>query len=250
MMAQVDKPFPKLGKPPITEAVFDLFATASPEANKDKELAARFFSGLEFNSPPEPWQQVNVQLQLAGAKAPPNSLSVWTGERRRNEARNRAVLFGPGVLALNVLPPYGDFEQHLPMIDSLANRFFAIAKPKHVTTISQRYINEIKVGEGQSPRDWLKIYPHVPGSERHPPINLRIEIARFAPGSIVFLNLVLARTVGGENVYLLDINAKVDNPEVGLLDWHKEAHRAIGNVFFDSLTPAALEHFEKRESNR
>jgi uncharacterized protein (TIGR04255 family) len=246
-VTKVARVFPKLDLPPLREAVFDLFAVPAEDPSPD--LASTFFGAYPEFVSEEEWHRIGLQMKLAtkSGEVTPSGGSRMKGLRRWNADRSRAILFGPGVLAFNVLPPYGRFHEHLPRVSELLQRYMEIARPQSISYVGQRYINEIKVPADESPAEWFTVYPGLGGTDRHSPVAVQLEVGRFNPGTVI-LSLQLVKSESEGATYVLDIYAKADKPDPGDLErWHAEAHEMIDDAFFRSITKKARRALGERQ---
>src|SRR5262245_6372055 len=91
--------------PPLAEAVFELFTDATTDPRVEVfEAVGSTLTELQ------PWAPTVVEVQILNGQLRSNlhASKPGTGQRRWNKERNRAVLVGPGVVAYNVRPPYGN----------------------------------------------------------------------------------------------------------------------------------------------
>lgn len=245
----VDASERKYERPPLVEAVFELFA----EPSGDHFEAAGFFSQFsEYSSEPEPWSNAVVGVELREGRLVSSSLKDQSrGERRWNKDRTRGVLVGPGVLACNILPPYGHFAEHRPLLTRLLAAYVATAKPSALGWIGHRYINRIRARG--TPSELLAIYPKLPESlaANHPPFSIQVEAAKF-PHGVVVASLGLAEHADGEATYVLDIYARSSVPLNSwgieeMISWHDRAHLAVRDAFEMAITDAARTLFKEQK---
>jgi len=236
-------------EPPLTEAVFELFADADAAQGFE---AAQFFSQYgEYVSEPQPWQNAVVGLQVRDGQLLSTSLKrEGSAERRWNKERNRAVLVGAEVLAYNVLPPYGRFDDHRPVLTRLLESYLALARPTSLQWVGHRYLNRITAAG--KPSELLAIYPRFPDAleAKHPPFSIQVEAASF-DGGVVVANLGLAECTDDEATYLLDLYARSSVPLNGwgvpeMISWHDRAHVAVSDAFEMAITNAARKQFKEQ----
>ncbi len=234
--------------PPLAEAVFELFAEPSV-AGLDVDA---FFGRFEhFSAERQDWRNAVVAMEVRDGRLVSQSFrEAATGQRRWNSDRTRGVLVGPGVVAYNVLPPYGHFVDHEPTLRDLIAAYVETAKPKALQWAGHRYINRVKAPSATSPKDLFAIYPGLPDdlAAEHPPFSIQVEAARF-DGGVVGASLGLAQRTDGEATYVLDVYARSTQPLHGagldeLGGWHQRAHAAVVEAFEMSITGEARELFE------
>lgn len=237
--------------PPLIEVVFDLFAVPAPDPRAD--LADAVFERLpSYDSEPQPWDSVSMHLSLDRGRLVSQGVDVSrTGTRRWDESRTRAVLVGPGVLAYNILPPYGRFEEHARTVAELVELYIDVARPRGIARIGQRYINRVTVDVSESAGEFFTLYPALPKAYavQHPPVHVRIEAARFDNG-VVVTTLGLSRSDANGATYVLDVwGQTVQPPDMAVADvirWHEEAHAAVVESFLTAITDAARKRFKEQ----
>ena len=249
----VRRPHPHFARPPVTEAVFDLFVAGSPCTIEQVEKA--FFQGLpEFESVPDPWQSWVAQVNVVPGGMQTTTAVERRGVRRWNKDHTRGVLVGPDVFAFNVLPPYGHFDDLLPQISDLHHRFVETAKPQRVLWLGHRYINQVtlRVEDDDLPGALFTLYPKLPRAAEHsthPQVSVVAEAARFRDG-IVVVNLMLSALDAQNAVYTLDLYAKTPAgaPPItphAMVEWHQRAHEEVRTVFLWCLTDKARSRFKE-----
>lgn len=250
---------PHFDAPPLKEAVFDLFAQASSDAVPDDELRRleeEFFAVLpDIREHHEPWRQTEAAWQLGGGRAEgPTATLERTAVRRWDHARTRGVLFGPSVLAFNVLPPYGHFKDHLPRLREIHAAYLRLRPAAQPLWLGHRFINQVllEIDEGVLPSELFLLYPRLTEKEaaRHPPLTVRLEAARFENG-VVIASLALAAADRRRAVYVLDLYARtvesVPKSVDSIVEWHERAHEEVVNAFLLSLTERARQRFKERK---
>jgi uncharacterized protein (TIGR04255 family) len=242
----------------LVEAVFDCFVEPASATADLAAIEAKFFSRFpDYRAESrQEWHQVSSRVEFKdGRAATPAFDSQLSGVRRWNSARNRGVLVGPGVLALNVTPPYGHFEDHLPHLSTLVEAFLEVAVPRRAQWLGHRFINhvELALDEDINPGALFTLYPQLSKARSlsHPPLVVQVEASRFEGGTVV-TTLALAAKAPERVIYSLDIYARTDG-EVELTTtnvtrWHGLAHGAIIDAFLGSITPEARRRFKERSS--
>ncbi len=235
------------GRPPLVEAVFELFSEGTPGFRTD-----RFFGQFdEYVSAPEHWGEHVVAVELRDGRLVASQASPQQGERRWNSQRNHGVLVGPGVFACNILPPYKHFADYRSVLKRLLQAYIEVARPSALQWIGHRYINRIKVTG--APADLIAIYPRLPGSlaSNHPPLSLQLEASKFEAGTVV-ASLALEEHTGGEASYVLDLYARSSIPLQNwgvdeMILWHDRAHLAVREAFEMAITETARTLFKERK---
>ncbi len=238
-------------EPPLSEAVFELFAEPS-----SAEIDANAFFGRfeQFSAERQEWRNAVVAMEVRDGRLVSQSFrEAANGERRWNGERTRGVLVGPGVIAFNVLPPYGHFVDHRPTLSDLLTVYLETARPKALHWAGHRYINRVRADSKTLPTELFAIYPGLPDdlAAEHPPFSIQVEAARF-DGGVVVASLGLAHRTEDEATYVLDLYARSPQPFPGgsvdeILAWHDRAHEAVVEGFEMAITDAARRLFKEKK---
>ena len=244
---------PHFDAPPFVEAVYDCFAEPSAPLSL-VELENSFFGRFpEYVGARQEWQLMGASFafkggQVSTAPAPPQG-----GVRRWNSAKNRAVLLGAGVLAMNVVPPYGHIEDHLPHLRELLAVYIELAKPSRITWLGQRYINQVSIdfADRIAPARLFNLAPSLPEARAlmHPGMTVQLETARTNVASALTTLSLSAKTPSAA-VYTLDIygrtSGEVPSSAQAIADWHSATHEIIIEAFLSSITDEARTRFKER----
>lgn len=248
---------PHFDAPPLVEAVFDCFVepnTPMDVADLEERFFYRFPDYAERTR--QPWHQFSSSVEIRDGRPSTHPVeSQLSGVRRWNADQNRAVLVGPAVLALNIKPPYGHFEDHLPHLQELVAVFRDFVGPARILWLGHRYVNHVvlDLDEGQDPGDLLTLYPRLSKGRAlsHPPVAVQVEAGRFEGGSVV-TSLVLGAKTAQKVIYSLDIyartNEQIEFDATRVTLWHSVAHGAIMDAFLETVTPQARARFKERTS--
>ena len=185
--------------------------------------------------------RIDAPLARAGApSAPPHDgepYRVW----RLNQDGHRAVQWGPGVVAYNVLPPYGHFEDHLPSWSNLVEAYLAEERPVALSWAEQRYVNEFTLARAEKPGDFFVFYPPLPDDRerRHSLARLDLDAAEFEGGSVEVSLLRIASDPDAVRYQLVVIAASRTGLDADLdevMRWHNVSHHAINEAFERAIT--------------
>jgi uncharacterized protein (TIGR04255 family) len=226
-------------EPRIAEAVLAVghgSASAWPAAAYGR-LASRFkgFAAREERL------ALDAPLARQGASPcppPPNAPHrVW----RLNHEGHRAAQWGPGVVAYNILPPYGHFEDHLPSWNNLVEAFLGEDRPALLEWAEQRYVNEFTLARAERPASFFVFYPALPDDRdrRHSLTRLDVDAAEFDGG---WVEVSLLRTAADAEAirYQLVVVASSRSGLPAEIDevmrWHNLAHHAINEAFERVIT--------------
>lgn len=249
---------PQFDASPLVEAVFDCFVEpASAPADLATTEAAFFAKFGDYQAETrQEWHQVSSRVEFRGGQATtPAFDSRLSGVRRWNARRNRGVLVGPGVLALNVTQPYGHFADHLPHLTQVVDAFLEVAAPRRVQWLGHRFINhvELALDEEVTPTALFTLYPQLSKARSlsHPPLVVQVEASRFEGGTVV-TTLALAAKTPERVIYSLDVYARTDGEveltTANITRWHGLAHGAIIDAFLGSITIEARRRFKEKTS--
>ena len=165
----------------------------------------------------------------------------------------RAVFFGVGVLAMNVVPPYGHVEDHLPHLRELLDAYIELANPRRIAWLGQRYINQVTIefAERLAPGRLFNLAPAIPEARAlmHPGMTVQLESAR-TDATSALTTLALSAKTPSAAVYTLDIygrtSGQVPNSAQSIVDWHSGTHEIIIEAFLSSITDEARKRFKER----
>jgi len=127
--------------PPLEEAIFELFVVPPGVwPSTGAEDIAKLLPA--YSGKREDLEQVNLAIQLGPGRSVGQAVNpaarrtrLWTPEE------TRAVQLGPEMCTYNVRRPYGHYEDHRAAIRDLFAAYLAVAKPKQLAWVGQRYIN-------------------------------------------------------------------------------------------------------------
>ena len=249
---------PHFDAPPLVEAVFDCFVEPGANVTDLRALEDTFFARFpEFIAETrQEWQRFEARLEMKEGQPTGSAFDVkQAGVRRWNAAKTRGVLIGPSVLAMNVVPPYGHFEDHAPQLRALLDGFLATAAPNRIEWLGHRYINQVQIAlaDQKSPADLFRLYPSLPKPRAltHPAVTVQVETSRFQE-SVVLTTLNLSAKTPDSAIYTLDVYARtvgsVPSTSSSMTDWHASAHEAVVDAFLAGITAEARRLFKERPS--
>ena len=169
--------------------------------------------------------------------APGQPYRVW----RLNQDGHRAVQWGPGVVAYNVLPPYGHFEDHLPSWSNLVEAFLGEERPIALAWAEQRYVNEFTLARAERPADFFVFYPPLPDDRerRHALSRLDLDAADFDGGTVGVSLIRIASDPDAVRYQLVVVAASRTGLDADLdevMRWHNVSHHAINEAFERVIT--------------
>jgi uncharacterized protein (TIGR04255 family) len=162
---------------------------------------------------------------------------VW----RLNAEGHRAAQWGPGVVAYNVLPPYGHYEDHVPSWTNLVEAFLGVERPTTLDWAEQRYVNEFTLARSERPGDFFVFYPPLPDDRerRHSLTRLDLDAAEFEGGSVQVSLLRIAADAEAVRYQLVVVASSRTGPGADVDDvirWHNVSHHAINEAFERVIT--------------
>jgi uncharacterized protein (TIGR04255 family) len=226
-------------EPRIAEAVLAIGHAAAP--TWADEAYARFASRFKGFAAREERLAIDAPLARTGAAACPPADGAPHRVWRINAEGHRAAQWGPGVVAYNVLPPYGHFEDHVPSWTNLVEVFLTEQRPASLDWAEQRYVNEFTLARAERPGDFFVFYPSLPDERdrRHSLTRLDLEAAEFDGGSVSVSLLRVAADPEAVRYQLVvvatsqtGIAADVDD----VIRWHNVSHHAINDAFERVIT--------------
>lgn len=226
-------------EPRIAEAVFAVGARNAP-AWPD-EVYGRLASRFKGFSAREDRLALDAPLGRHGAVPCPPADGAPHRVWRLNHEGHRAVQWGPGVVAFNVLPPYGHFEDHLPTWTNLLEAYLAEERPGSLTWAEQRYVNEFTLARVERPAELFVFYPPLPDDRerRHALTRLDLDAVEF-DGGAVMISLVRAaidtEAVRYQRVVVASSRRTLTGDAEVVLGWHNVAHNAINEAFERVIT--------------
>ena len=226
-------------EPRIAEAVLAVGHDAAP--SWPAAAYARFASRFKGFGAREERLAVDAPLARQGAEPCPAGEGAPYRVWRINAEGHRAAQWGPGVVAYNVLPPYGHYEDHLTTWTNLVDAFLAEERPPGLDWAEQRYVNEFTLARAERPADFFVFYPPLPDDRdrRHSLTRLDLDAAEFDGGSVT---VSLLRTAADSEAvrYQLVVVASSRTGLAGDVDdvirWHNVSHHAINEAFERVIT--------------
>lgn len=226
-------------EPRIAEAVLAIGHRETPAW--PAAAYARFAQRFKGFGAREERLALDAPLARHGAEpAPPHPgqpYRVW----RLNQEGHRAAQWGPGVVAYNVLAPYGHFEDHLPTWSNLAEAFLAEERPIALAWAEQRYVNELTLARTERPADFFVCYPALPDDRerRHALARLDLDAAEFDGGSVEVSLIRIASDPDAVRYQLVVVATSRTGLDADLdevMRWHNVSHNAINEAFERAIT--------------
>ena len=228
--------------PKIAEAVFAITASGAPTSPWPDELFTRMASRFVGFTSAEELIPVDAPLARRRASPPPPHVDARRPIRvcKRSPDGTRAVQYGPGTCALNVYPPYGHYEDHVPTFEKLFGELLAEEQPYTIGGAEQRFVNEIWLSRADRPSELFAFYPPLGADLEHRHVPVKLEVETMSEGDVA-VTVTLARGGEGDGIlYVLEVAARATRglpAEVGaLVEWHNRAHHACDDSFEAAIT--------------
>jgi uncharacterized protein (TIGR04255 family) len=241
------------GRKPLREAVFELYANADAATGSIPVLKSRVMARLpEFTHHEEQLLDFGIRFRLgAEPSLLPEQSEPMPRFRLWDEAKKRAVQFGPHMCAYNVLgAAYTQFEDSEQNIRRVVECFLDEARPAKLAWAGQRYINAIEIPVVQTDvHAFFPIYPRLPSElHGHLPLAVQVQTETTKNGQVA-VSLSLENVSDSIATYVLDIYARsvgeLPTEAQAVTEWHRSIHGAVHRAFHVSLSDACRATFEE-----
>lgn len=250
----VSSDHPVFEDPPLVEAVFDMLVEPDDEISQSS-LESAFRDAFPEFAVREQWEAHEATWEIQAGTPTAQSMTSRKGARLWNATKTRGALISPAVMALNVLRPYGNFEDHVQALEKAHAVFLKTAKKARPVQLGHRYLNQIvlKLDGPELPSDLFALYPPIPQKlvVQHPPVSVLVESSRFDAGVVTS---GFGRTAVDRDrvVYTLDLYARtlperVPETIADIAKWHSVAHVEVVKAFVMSITKAARARFKEKK---
>ena len=207
-------------------------------------LQAKFVSTYGGQHERLKWMGVQVQLgpsvEAGATTISDERVRLWRADRQA------MVQFAKDICALNVFPPYRQFEEHLPDLQSFVTAYLDMAKPIAIRALGQRYVNRIELPGDADLATFFNIRPALPSSTPRRAFSLMFDAEPLEPGSLV-VTLTHQGVTEGKSIFLLDLyaqsNAIIVSTWSDVERWQRDAHLAINRWFEMAITDVARNLF-------
>lgn len=158
-----------------------------------------------------------------------------------NEEASRAVQVGPGVCVYNVMPPYGHYEDHMPMFRRVIGAYLDADHPSAIASCAQHYVNEFRFARAERPCTFFRFYPPLPDElqQRHAPVLVEVQPLSFEGGLV---RVILRRYDVSDDTatYVMHLHAEsvgeIPASVESVIQWNNRAHTALNRAFDMSVT--------------
>lgn len=239
---------PKLTNAPIVEAIIDI-QVASYQGGHDPKFP-EVLPGLEFRSDIQS-RQVQVHSSAENIQAEQKSDHLGYRYSDSEDEPSLIVQFRTDRFTLSVLNEYESWEKMIELASDYWNQYSSYISIGKVKRVATRYINELRLPKSlQQFSDYLTCPPELPDGVPNGISSYLIRtVSQNEVGDpVVILTQALKRATEKFVPIALDIDVFSEKLPIGDADviWKKlEECREIKNkVFFESLTPKALELYK------
>jgi len=243
--------FPALRNAPIVEALIDIRVSLPV----DTDLAS-----LESFSEPfsDRFTQSKLRASAAatiefGEAAPVISSTgptpdgyFFTAPQEKLVAQARLDGF-----TLSKLKPYESWKTFCPQFVELWNHYVIVAKPTKITRIALRYVNRIEIPIGGDFKEYILTVPEIaPGIPQSLPAFLMRLVIPSPAGDMAIVTEKAGDAPSQRDVFplILDIDVfrdvEMDIQDTALWKIIRDLRSYKNTIFFNSLTPKALEMFQ------
>jgi uncharacterized protein (TIGR04255 family) len=237
---------------PITEALIDIRASPAgilaPEAlGRLREVFGEAFPQVEDQRQGEFF----IQLVEGRATQPTVSDLGITGLLFRSEERNEAVqVQQDGAFVFSKLRPYSSWED----VSGAARRFWltysSVVPVSQINRMAVRYINQFVIPAQRSVAAYLTAPPAIPDGIDTSPIKQSLSrLVLVGPAKIVSRVTQATEAVESGTSVLIDIDCfrevQFAPTEESFWSSLEELRRMKNRIFFGSITPFAVEEFDK-----
>lgn len=236
-----------LSQPPIVEGLIDFRVERDPSLTVDMlkiacdELAEDFPSRQERHR----WSG-EITLSAAAGASLASSVPEADGIVLRSTDDKWVVQFRLDGFTVSRLEPYGSWSALIAKSTELWAKYTAIAKPSRILRVATRFINRIGLPLGESfDSTFITVFAIAPALPQSVAGYLLRMVIPFEPEQALAILTQSLDANSTECVFDLDVFAEPPEGFSPSDAWQKlEILRNIKNrLFFESLTPTALEKF-------
>lgn len=236
-------------KPPIVEAVCEFRFRSTREW--DWTIPGLIYDRIKSEFP-EKRQQKSFEVSIAPVEGKITEVGGGLSKMQFLRSDGSAMVqLGPDLLAINVYPPYPQWENFEALINNHLALYAGIAEPAGVKRIGLRYINKITFQEPTiEMTDYFELYPRLPRAvpQEHGTFTMRIMQAYEGGRDTLNLRMRDVKSNTGTTSILLDLDYFLAQPEFDLKEgmaWIPVAHQNLEGMFEACITDKTREMFEE-----
>lgn len=243
--------FPRLARAPIVEAVIHWQAKAEKpleQAQLQQELTRRF---PDYHCQ----TQHSLETELAGSAEGTElcQRTGWAGFRldHRGEDQHHVVQIGPTGVVFSRLPHYDSWNTFEAESMRFWDAYVELAAPTVIQRLGVRFINQIRLTNGDRPSDFLHGIAGLPTGIELSAETLFYQDTLRVPGTPYRVNWIRTTqpTVSDERMLIVDIDVSVEPiatlDKVVVRNHLAEMRHTKNNLFFRCMTDTAMQRFGK-----
>jgi len=235
----------KYNKPPLTEAVFELFFESS---NWSPAIPGIYYSKVQKKYP-----IISQSPGGFGISFGPKGLQLGAGNNDLTQFKSTdgssIIQLSNNLLTVNKLPEYGGWESYKLMILEALSTLKEVLKINKVNRVGLKTINkiDINVNTYENFKKHFNVYPVLPKGSNANSIQLNYETPVNDNSDILAISLAtLNKEKGYEAPTLFQLYfTKIKDVEMQETeDWIENAHKHLHKAFDESLTEECKKSFD------
>lgn len=240
---------------PIVEAALE-FIIDPPVKSEEGKYAGNSFSQIQKTLQEEypikkDIQAANISFQISSGSHTTNTQQVLCGIRLESADKKLVFQALDNRFVFSQLAPYTEWADFINETQKLWNVYKKALKPKNITRIGLRYINQI-VFENKDMKleNYFELYPHIPKPKKYPLSNFIVQIQlSLKENQMATVRQVLAPPRDGKAAVILDIDVFTQKKFAA---GHKDVWNVIekmrtnkNTLFEDFITPHTRKEFDQ-----
>lgn len=238
----------KYKKPPLVEAVFELFFFTK---NWNSAVPGLFYNEIkdEFNKINTSTNGIDFQInngQISFGKVP--ELTQF-----RNESSDTVIQLSNNLLTINKLPEYQNWETYFKLIKKILEKFEKVIGDFEIKRLGLKFINKINIGDVLNYNHFknvFNIYPILPdGCEadlKTISLNLEYPDADEKEITAITLNTLRAETGYDAPVLFQLYELRIKEFDIEVDEWISNAHKKLIGFFEKSLKMEIKKSFNEK----
>jgi uncharacterized protein (TIGR04255 family) len=235
-------------KPPLVEAVFELFYRTSEWS---PVIPGIFYNEIMNNFP-----NITNSHSGFGITLDPKGLKIGGGNpeltQYKSAGNDTIVQLSSNLFTINKLPEYVSWSSYKETINTTLQAFRKIYKKIEITRIGLRFINKIDIGNSHSLTNFKKyfvVYPIIPGNITKDlnSLQLSFESPLIKDTEILAISLATLRKEAKYNspvLFQIYITRIKDIAGINIEEWIESAHLELRDTFESSVTKQCKKEFD------